>query len=172
MLDPSAPLFSNDGRPRGTRASERRVSKRQVHAGLVFKRIRQNAMSLARLRGAARAAFIREKIATIRGIIRKRDLFQGDYRKLHHRTVHAANRAAGRRYIPGPFHGPVVLFLSRDRVTFSERDYRRDWMDLVPQAGSPIYVAGKNSGEMMTLPHVYELADVVNNQLEAYTKID
>jgi hypothetical protein len=43
-------------------------------------------------------------------------------------------------------------------------------LELVPQVGSAIYVAGENSGDMLNLPHVYQLADVVNSQLEAVHK--
>ena len=166
MLDPSSPLFSADGRPRGA-AVVGRVSKRQVRARLVYDRLRSNAVSFAKLRGAARAAFVREKLDTLRGIIRHRDVFRGDRRDLCHRAVYTANRQAGRRYVPGSFTGPTVLCFTRDRERRTSRDYRLDWLELVPQVGSAVYVAGKNSGDMLNLPNVYELADLVNSQLEA-----
>jgi hypothetical protein len=171
MLDPSSPLFSADGRPRGE-AVGGRVSKRQIRARLVYDRLRSNAASLVKLRGSARATFVREKMETLRGIIRHRDVFRGDRRDLCHRAVYAANRQAGRHYVPGHFTGPAVLCFTRDRERRTNRDYRLDWLDLVPQVGSASYVAGRNSGDMLNLPNVYELADIVNGQLEARAKAE
>jgi len=172
MLDPSSPLFSNDGRPRGEKAVRGQISKRQIRARLVYDRLSQHATSLLTLRGEARAAFVRDKLETLRGIVRHRDVFRGDRRDLLHRAVYTANRQAGRRYVPGRFTGPAVLCFTRDRECRSERDYRLDWLDLVPQVGSAIYTAGRNSGDMLNLPHVYELADVVNSQLEACARVE
>jgi len=166
MLDPSSPLFSADGRPRGEAAAAR-VSKRRIRARLVYDRLKSNAVSLVKLRGDARVTFVREKLETLRGIIRHRDVFRGDRRDLCHRAVYTANRQAGRHYVPGHFAGRVVLCFTRDREHRTSRNYRLDWLELVPQVGSPVYVAGKNSGDMLNLPNVYELADLVNSQLEA-----
>jgi hypothetical protein len=68
--------------------------------------------------------------------------------------------------VPGPYGGPAVLVLTRDREISTERNYRLDWLDLVPQLGSAVWMPGRLSGEMLTPPHVYELADVVNRALE------
>ena len=54
----------------------------------------------------------------------------------------------------------------------TDRDYRLDWLDLVPHVGSAIYTAGRNSGDMLNLPHVYELADIVNSQLEVCARAE
>ena len=118
------------------------------------------------LRGAERRAFIREKIATVRGMIAQRDLFRGDRSELYQRAVYAANRQAGQAYVPGPFNGPTVICLTRGRKIQGERNYRLDWLDLIPQVGAPIYVAGNDSGDMLNLPNVYELADLVNRWLD------
>ena len=114
-----------------------------------------------------RTAFLREKVATLLGIVARRDLFRGDRHLFGHQAVYTANRRAGRHYVPGPFDGPAVLFLTRDRPIPGERNYRLDWLDLVPQIGTPVYVPGKSSGDMLSLPHVYELAEIVNSHLEA-----
>jgi hypothetical protein len=145
----------------------RRTSKRRVLARFVYDRLRRNAASFVKLRGTERTTFVRAKIATLRGIIEHRDVFRGDRRDLYHRAVYAANRQAGRRYVPGRYTGPAVLYLTRDRERRTDRNYRLDWLSLVPQVGSVTYVAGRNSGDMLNLPHVYELADAVNGQLEA-----
>jgi hypothetical protein len=59
---------------------------------------------------------------------------------------------------------PTVLCITRGREV--EREYRLDWLSLVPQAVAPIYVAGKDSGDMLNPPNVNELADLVNGWLE------
>jgi hypothetical protein len=77
-----------------------------------------------------------------------------------------SNRQAGRVYVPGPFSGPTVLCITRGRKILGERKYRLDWLELVPQVVEPIYVAGKDSGDMLNPPNVNELADLVNRWLE------
>jgi hypothetical protein len=37
---------------------------------------------------------------------------------------------------------------------------------MLPQSGGPQYVAGHDSGQMLSLPHVHELAVRVNRWLE------
>jgi len=98
--------------------------------------------------------------------VRRRDLFRGDRSELHQRLVYAANREAGQRYVPGPFGGRVVLCFTRDRPVRGERNYRLDWVGMLPQSGGPQYVAGHDSGQMLSLPHVHELAVRVNRWLE------
>jgi hypothetical protein len=93
-------------------------------------------------------------------------LFRGDRSELHQRLVYAANREAGQRYVPGPFGGRVVLCFTRDRPVKGERNYRLDWLDMLPQSGGPQYVAGHDSGQMLSLPHVHELAVRVNRWLD------
>ena len=68
--------------------------------------------------------------------------------------------------MPGAFGGPVVLCFTRDRPVKGARNYRLDWLDIVPQCGGPRHVAGNDSGPMLNLPHVYELADLVNRCLD------
>jgi acyl-CoA synthetase (AMP-forming)/AMP-acid ligase II/thioesterase domain-containing protein/acyl carrier protein len=170
LLDASAPFCSRSGRPRGEAASTSRTSKRRLFIDFVARRVRKHLVSFMTLRGEKRTAFVREKMATLGAMIRHRDAFRGDPSQLHHRAVRAANKQAGRNYVPGPFQGRVALLLTRGREIKGERNYRLDWLELVPQVGSAIYVAGENSGDMLNLPHVYQLADVVNSQLEAVHK--
>jgi len=96
---------------------------------------------------------------------REQFLFRGDRSWLNHRAVYAANRLAGRHHVPGPYSGPVILCLTRDRRLRGARNYRLDWLDLVPQAGPPVFVASRNSGDMLNVPHVYELTDGINGWL-------
>jgi hypothetical protein len=39
--------------------------------------------------------------------------------------------------VPGSFGGPVVLCFTRDYVVRGSRNYRLDWLDVVPQCGGP-----------------------------------
>jgi acyl-CoA synthetase (AMP-forming)/AMP-acid ligase II/thioesterase domain-containing protein/acyl carrier protein len=166
MLDPSSPFFSEDGRRRGDNGLRPPRARRASVARFVFDRVRLIARSFAQLNGAERRALISEKMRVLLQTIRQRDLFRGDRSELYARAVYQANRAAGRRYVPGPFGGPVVLCFTADRPVRGERNYRLDWMKLIPQCGAPVYVSGKDSGDMLNLPHVYELADCVNRWLE------
>jgi thioesterase domain-containing protein/acyl carrier protein len=165
LLDPPPP-FSSAKRPRrGGMSGVRHASPRQILLRFVFDRIKQHTLLFMKLRGAERRVFLREKLATLRGIIQHRDVLRGDRRELHQNAVSAANRQAGRSYVPGPFSGPTVICFTRDRKSRGQRNRRLDWFDLVPQAGSATYVAGKDSGDMLKMPHVHELANFVNTSL-------
>jgi len=171
MLDPSSPFFSEDGRPRGATADAQQAVRRPYLGRFVLNRIAMHARSMMALRGAARRAFIREKIATVYGMIVRRDIFRGDRREFYQHAVYAANRRAGRAYVPGSFSGPTVLCLTSGREIRGERNYRLDWLDLVPQAGAPRYVEGRDSGDMLNPPNVDALAGLVNLWLdEAHAK--
>lgn len=172
MLDPSAPFHGARGRARGAidagahAAPGARPNPRTAVIRFVLGRVAMHASAFVRLQRGERAAFLREKARLVRDIIRHRDLFRGDRSEINQRLVYAANREAGQRYVPGRFGGPVVLCFTRDRPLRGERNYRLDWVDVVPQCGSPRLVAGDDSGAMLNLPHVYELADLVNRCLD------
>jgi len=166
MLDPSSPFHNADGRLRGATATGRRTVRRASVTRFIVDRAVLLAKRLAKLNGAQRRALIREKLGVLRGMIEQRDLFRGDRSELYARAVYQANREAGSCYVPGPFGGPAFLCFTADRPIRGERNYRLDWMQLVPQAGAPVYVSGKDSGDMLNLPHVYELADLVNRWLD------
>jgi thioesterase domain-containing protein len=167
MLDASAPFFNRSGRRRGERVGLRRTSRWDFLTRYVYDRMKRHVAAFMRLRGSERREFLRDKFAAARTIIGTGDLFRGDRRQFGRRAVYAANLKAGRDYVPGPFGGPTLLYLTRDREIKGERNYRLDWLTLVPQIGAPIYVGGRHSGDMQNPPHVYELADLVNKELEA-----
>jgi hypothetical protein len=162
LLDPSPPFSNSVGRPRADSASPVQISGSSLLIGFILGRIKLYAGSLIKLRGAERRRFMREKLALIRGMIAHRDAFRGNRSELYRRAVYTANRQAGRRYVPAPFHGPAILCFTRDRKIAGLRNYRLDWLDMIPQAGEAIFVPGKDSGDMLSLPHVYELASIVN----------
>jgi thioesterase domain-containing protein len=167
MLDASSPFFDRSGRRRGERVPRRRGSRLGFLTRYVFDRMRRHITLLVTLRGAERTAFVREQIAGLRTIIGTGDLFRGDRRQFGHQAVYAANRKAGRDYVPGPYGGPAILYLTRNREIKGARNLRLDWLDLVPQLGSPVWVPGRHSGDMLNPPNVHELAVVVNEALEA-----
>ena len=108
------------------------MNPRSAVLRFLLDRIVLHASTFARLESAERAAYLRDKARLLRDIIRRRDLFRGDRSELHQRAVYAANREAGQRYVPGPFGGRVVLCFTRDRPVKGERNYRLDWLDVVP----------------------------------------
>jgi acyl-CoA synthetase (AMP-forming)/AMP-acid ligase II/thioesterase domain-containing protein len=171
MLDPSPPFTDAVGRPRGAVATSRYSRSWPPLVRFLGHRLALQGHTLLGLRGEARRAYLRAKLAMVREMIRQRDLFRGDrsgaLREGYEIAVHRANRRAGRAYVPRPFSGRVVLCLTRDRPVGGPRDYRRDWFQLVPQSGAPVYVAGRDSGDMLKLPHVFELAERVNAWLES-----
>jgi acyl-CoA synthetase (AMP-forming)/AMP-acid ligase II/thioesterase domain-containing protein/acyl carrier protein len=166
MLDPSPPFFNDEGRPRGTTAAAQPAVLRQHLGRFILDRITMHAKTMMALRGAERAAFVRDKIATVRSMITHRALFQGVRSDLYQRAVYAANRQAGLAYVPGSFSGPTVLCFTSGRKRLGERNYRLDWLGLVPQVGAPSYVTGNDSGDMLNPPHVDELADLMNRWLD------
>jgi len=170
LLDASPPLTDAEGRPRRPEPAKTKASSIALLARFVRDRIALYARSLTRLRGAERRAFLREKLGIIGQMIKQRDPFRGDRSELFQRAVYEANRRAGRTYIPGPYSGPTILCFTRDRPVRGERNYREDWLMLVPQCGAPIQVAGKDSGDMLNIPHVYELSERVNAWLASATR--
>jgi hypothetical protein len=117
--------------------------------------------------GVARGAYLREKAAVVRDMIARRDVFRGDRTEFHQRSVYEANQRAGHGYVPAPYGGPTVLCFTRGRPVRGERDRRADWMTLVPQCGAPVYVDGRDTGDMVNPPHVYGLAEKVTSWLDA-----
>jgi acyl-CoA synthetase (AMP-forming)/AMP-acid ligase II/thioesterase domain-containing protein/acyl carrier protein len=171
MLDPSPPFYGPDGQRRSATGVRQRTVRRASLIRFILDRVVLLASTFAKLNGAQRRALIRQKLGVLRGMIEQRDLFRGDRSELYARAVYRANREAGSCYIPGAFAGPAVMCFTAQRPIGGERDYRLDWMELIPQAGAPVYVSGKDSGDMLNLPHVYELADLVNRWLdEAHAK--
>jgi hypothetical protein len=128
--------------------------------------MRLYADEMRHLDGPARRAFLRAKLTVVREIILRRDLFRGDRRELNSKAVLEANHAAGQHYLPGPYAGAAIIALTEGRVTAGPRNYRLDWLELVPQCGAPQYVPGRDTGDMLIPPNVYTLAARVNDWLE------
>lgn len=165
MLDPSAPFHGASGKPRGDPSSTKAERSDPPVVRFILDRVALHASTLIRLRSKERRAYIREKLGALRSMIEHKDLFRGDRSELYQRAVYAANRAAGRRYVPGTFNGPTVVCFTLGRPVQGPRNYRLDWQQLVPQSGVPTFVSGKDSGDMTNVPHVYELAQVMNRWL-------
>ncbi|HEX9835929.1 MAG TPA: thioesterase domain-containing protein, partial [Alphaproteobacteria bacterium] len=165
MLDPSPPFTNAVGRSRGRMAGPLRRSNRFGTARFLLDRVNLHARTIASLRGAERRAYLRQKIELIGDILRHRDLFRGDRSELIERSVNEANLRAGRHYIPGPYAGPTVLCFTRDRPVLGERDYRLDWLRLVPQCGEPIYIGGHDSLSMTNLINAPALAEQLDDWL-------
>jgi thioesterase domain-containing protein len=159
LLDPSPPFTNSRGLPR---LPVRIGSSRSQLARFVTRRLRLYAAEFMDLNWRQRAAFVSAKLAVMREIILRRDPFRGDRSEVHAVALHEANQVAGRRYVPEPYDGPVILALTEGRVVSAVRNYRLDWLELMPHCGPLQYVPGRDTGDMLIPPNVQVLADRVN----------
>jgi len=166
MLDPSPPFTDGRGHPRVVRAGGGGAMHFSA-TRFILGRVTLYARTIAALRGGERRAYLRQKATLFGEILKQRDLFRGERSELYQHATHEANLRAGRSYIPGSYNGATILCLTRDRPILSDRDYRLDWLKLVPQCGEPIYIAGRDSTEMLNLANSYVLAEQINGWLEA-----
>jgi thioesterase domain-containing protein/acyl carrier protein len=166
MLDPSPPFTDSQARPRGETAMNAPGRRRARLLRFILGRLRLYAKELRNLDGPARRAYVRAKLNVVREIVARRDLFRGDRRELNAKAVYEANHAAGQCYVPGPYAGNATIVFTDGRINVGARNYRLDWLDLVPQGGSPRYVPGRDTGDMLIPPNVYVLAARVNEWLE------
>jgi len=157
LLDPPPPFTDARGRRRKVGSSA--IVRVTRVPRFVLARLRLYRQTLALLRGGDRAAFVRDRLRILGGIVRTRDLFRGDRSELNLVAVAEAQSVALRRYTPRAYDGPTAVFLTIDRPVPGQRDRRLDWLDLVPQAGSPEYVPGLDSGDMLRAPHISVLAE-------------
>lgn len=163
MLDPSPPYTDGAGRPRGPLAAKR---KRYVVARIVHDHVLYHAKNVARLRGAERRTYVREKFAKLSAALRQGSWSRRYRTELRRRAVEEANYRAGMSYVPEPYAGPAVIRFSRDRPILGGRDHRLDWLALLPQCEGPIYVPGHDSGSMVDSTHAPHLAALVNDATE------
>lgn len=166
LLDPSPPFTNSRGLPYASLPVRPGSRGRLLLPRFVAGRLRTYADEFRRLDRRQRAAFLRAKLALVRDIALRRDIFRGDRSEFHAIGVHQANRAAGRHYVPGPYGGQVILVLTEGRVAPGARNYRLDWLDLMPHCGAPRYVPGRDTGDMLIPPHVHVLAEHVNTWLQ------
>jgi len=167
MLDPSPPFTDGEGRPRGPQVGYRRNPARYATARFLWNRIVLHTRTIASLSGAKRLGYLREKLAQLGDVLRQRDVFRGDRSELNQLSVQQANYHAGMNYIPGPYRGAAIIRFSRDRPIRGDRDYRLDWLQLLPQCEGPIYVPGHDSSSMIDLTNAPHLAVQVNDWLES-----
>ena len=166
MFDPSPPFTDSHGRPRGEQAPRASVRRWPRLPRFILGRIRMYAGELRQLDGPGRRAYVRTKLRMVRGIVAQRDLFRGDRSEFNANAVFEANKAAGRRYVPGPYAGPAIIALTEGRVAAGTRNARLDWLDLLPQCRPPRFVPGRDTGDMLIPPNVYTLAQRVNEWLD------
>jgi thioesterase domain-containing protein/acyl carrier protein len=157
MLDPSPPYSDSHGRPHGAAASLAGTHRWSRPLRFARDRVALYARQLRRLDRAGRFAFIRSKLKTLADILTTRDVFRGDSSELHRIAVYEANVAAGRRYVAGPYYGSVTLVFTEGRKIVGPRNYRLDWLELLPQSGVPRMVPGRDTGDMLVPPNVATL---------------
>ena len=173
MLDPSPPFTDSSGRPRGTGGIGIAPPRWLRWPRFVLGRLRLYAHDFAKLDGRKRIAFVRAKLRVMSEVVARGRALRGDSSEIHTIAVLAANRAAGRRYVPGPYAGPVVLALTEGRTQSGPRNFRLDWLKLIPQCGTPRYVPGRDTGDMLIPPNVDSLATCLHEWLDdAYARLD
>lgn len=166
MLDPSPPFTDSQGRPRSPSPISARSQDWSRLPRFLGRRFRSYASEVRQIDGPQRTAYLHAKLGVVRDLVVRKDLFRGDRSEMHRIAVYEANQRAGRRYGPGPYHGPVIVAFTDSRVLTGARNYRLDWLDLMPQCESPHYVPGRDTGDMLIPPNVYTLAKCVNVWLE------
>lgn len=162
MLDPSPPFTDSEGQPRDQPPIPTIPHDWTHLARFVGGRIRLYANEVSKLDGRQRITYLRSKLHLVREMVQQKDLFRGDRREMQTVAVYEANLRAGRRYVPGPYRGPAIFAMTDGRVLKGARNYRFDWLELIPQAESPQYVPGRDTGDMLIPPNVYALARRVN----------
>jgi len=165
MLDPSPPFTNSAGRPRGQVAPPPQAGRAARLARFIATRLALYAREFSQRQGRERLDYVRDKLGMAADILRRRDLFRGDRSEFERSLVVAANLCAGQNYIPGRFGGPTVLCFTRDRDLSADRRYRLDWLQLVPQCGTPFIADGEDSGSMLSAPHVFRLAPEIERWL-------
>ena len=171
MLDPSAPFTDSQGRLRAGHKEHISAKKNPSVPRYIVDRFTFHARHIANLRGEARRAYLRQKLKHMREIVRQRDVFRGNRSGLYEqfqRAVEEANLRAGRRYIPTTYHGEAVLCIIRkDRPTAGHREFRLDWMQLLPRCERPVFIDGETAWTIMNASRAPRLADQIETWLEA-----
>jgi thioesterase domain-containing protein/acyl carrier protein len=162
MLDPSPPFTDSKGQRRRQSPAPAISHDWTRLPRFVGRRIRLYANEVSKLEGRQRITYLRSKLDLLREMARHKNLFRGDRSEMQKVAVYEANQRAGRRYVPGPYRGPAIIALTEGRVLTGARNYRFDWLELIPQAQSPQYVPGRDTGDMLIPPNVYALAKRVN----------
>jgi thioesterase domain-containing protein len=171
MLDPSAPFTDSEGRPRATNTSQVPAKKKPSIPRYIVERFTFHAKHIASLRGDARRVYLRQKLRHMGEIVRQRDVFRGNRSGLYEqfqRAVEEANLRAGRRYIPTPYDGHAILCIDgKGRAVVGHREFRLDWMQLLPRCDHPIFVDGEDAWSMMNASRAPRLANQIEAWLEA-----
>ena len=166
MLDPSPPFTNSRGLPRVPDRIPAAIHARSRLARFVLRRLTLYASEWKRMDRPQRSAYVRAKLRLVREMVLQRDPFRGDRSEIHRIAVYEANRIAGRGYVPGPYAGPAIVALTDGRAIAGPRNFRLDWLELLPQCESACYVPGRDTGDMLVPPNVVALAERVNDWLE------
>ena len=171
MLDPSAPFTDSQGRPRAGHKEQIPANRNPTVPRYIVDRFTFHARQITNLRGEARRAYLRQKMKHMTEIVRQRDVFRGNRSGLYEqfqRAVEEANLRAGRRYIPAPYDGDAVLcIIKKDRPSAGHREFRLDWMQLLPRCDHPVFIDGENAWTIMNASRAPRLASQIETWLEA-----
>ena len=147
MIDPPP-----TGTKRGHHARAHILWQRLLLPRFVLYRCWQHMMTLARLKGEARRAFLQEKLAVVREIIAKRDLLRASRREVQAARVLEATNAALTGFSPQAYEGRVALLLG-DRYDPAGAELAvADWRSLCTGSLEVARITGKDTGSMFRSP--------------------
>jgi len=147
MIDPPP-----TGTKRGHHARAHILWQRLLLPRFVLYRCWQHMMTLVRLKGEARRAFLQEKLAVVREIIAKRDLLRASRREVQAARVLEATNAALTGFSPQAYEGRVALLLG-DRYDPAGAELAvADWRSLCTGSLEVARITGKDTGSMFRSP--------------------
>ena len=134
--------------------------------GLIRRRLRLYADTLARLKWRQRVKFLLGRVRMVGEMVAQRDVFRGDRSEFYQDVVNQANLIAYQAYEPRPYAGRVVFFRAEGRRVSAHQDRRLAWRQLITGDLDVQTVPGDDSGLMLTEPHVQVLARELKARIE------
>jgi len=112
-----------------------------------------------------RREFLRQKVAVLREIFRRRDLLRESREELQVNRVREATSAALGRFVPETYAGRTVLLMG-ERFSSTEAQAVADyWRGRCTGRFEVTHVPGKDTGAMLRAPHVDKVAERVRDLL-------
>ncbi len=111
-------------------------------------------------------AGFRVVLGIVRQMVRQRDVYRGDRNVLYQDIVTAANYEAMASYVPREYQGRLHLFVASERPVNPAHYSRLDWAKFATGGFSVFRINAKDSGELLRVPYVTELAEKIGETLK------
>ena len=121
--------------------------------------------ALTRMRPGQWLTHSREKWEGMKQIVGNRDASRSEAIGAYTDLVTRSNYWAMFKYFPKIFPGRLVLILAAERPLRSRDDARLRWQKFAQKGCNVHYSRGRDSGIMLTKPHVEELARLLDGEL-------